>query len=118
MSIYDSVDYLGNKMKKINEDTSFKQLSECFSNIFKDEESEAYKTKSSIDKDVHNFKISESYLIGFDYGCNDVACLTVIKRNKDKLVVVNTLYGEEAIQTYNFLTARSTTIKDTTEKIE
>lgn len=44
-----------------------------------------------------NQKISETYLIGFDYSENDEAVLTLSKRQGSKLVVVNTIYGDKAV---------------------
>lgn len=72
--------------------------------VLKDEESEQYHINSSTKQDPRNFKISESYLIGFDYASGDVPCLTVVKRNKNKLEVVNTFYGNGALDMYWRLT--------------
>lgn len=74
-----------------------------------EEESEPYRTSTSPKTDPRNFNISESLLIGFDYCENDEACLTVVRRKKDKLEVINTYYGEAAIQIYDMLTSRATT---------
>lgn len=44
-----------------------------------------------------NQKISDTYLIGFDYSENDEAVLTLCKRNGSKLMVVNSIYGDKAV---------------------
>lgn len=77
--------------------------SDPIQDVLKDEESEQYHTNSSTEKDPRNFNISESLLIGFDYGGDDVACLTVVKRKKDKLEVVNAFYGNAAKYMYQTL---------------
>lgn len=71
--------------------------------ILRDEELESYHTSSSTEKDPRNFNISESLLIGFNYSGGDTACLTVVKRKKDKLEVVNTFYGNAAKYMYQTL---------------
>lgn len=75
---------------------------------YQDEDPEPYKTNTS-PKDPRDFKISESLLIGFDYGEGDEACLTVVRRKRDQLEVVNTYYGEAAIQMYDMLLHKPTT---------
>lgn len=45
-----------------------------------------------------NFKISDTYLIGFDYSENDEAVLTVSKHQGSKLVGINTIYGDKAVE--------------------
>lgn len=49
--------------------------------------------------------ISESFLIGYDKSDGrDYSCLTVVKRvSKERLVVVNTLFGKEADEMYEKL---------------
>ena len=42
-------------------------------------------------------KISETYLIGFDYSENDEAVLTLSKRQGSKLIIINTIYGDKAV---------------------
>ena len=44
-----------------------------------------------------NQMISDTYLIGFDYSENDLAVLTLSKRQGSKIVIVNTIYGDKAI---------------------
>lgn len=44
-----------------------------------------------------NQKISDTYLMGFDYSKNDEAVLTLSKRQGSKLVVVNTIFGDRAV---------------------
>lgn len=78
-------------------------------NICKDEELGTYHVNVSVPKDPRDFKISESLLIGFDYGEGDEACLTVVRRKRDQLEVVNTYYGEAAIQMYDMLLHKPTT---------
>lgn len=74
-----------------------------------EEEMATYETKKAQSSDPTNFKISESYLIGFDNGFgDDAATLTVVRRDVDRLVVVNTFTGEHAIELYNYLTTKTT----------
>jgi hypothetical protein len=49
--------------------------------------------------------ISESFLIGYDKSDGrDYSCLTVVKRvSKERLIVVNTLFGKEADEMYEKL---------------
>ena len=45
-----------------------------------------------------NQKISDTYLIGFDYSENDYAVLTVSKQQGSKIIEVNTIYGDKALK--------------------
>ena len=103
------------EMKRLARDVAFdpeeykRKIGEGGNFLCRDETPEPYKTSTSPEEDPRNFNISESLLIGFDYGEGDEACLTVVRRKKDKLEVINTYYGAAAMQIYDMLIHKPTT---------
>jgi hypothetical protein len=58
------------------------------------------------------FKVSETLVLGVDIsGGKDISCIQIARVNGTSHEIINTLYGEEAEQTYDIITNRGGTIK-------
>jgi len=58
------------------------------------------------------FKVSETLVLGVDISAGkDISCIQIARTNGISREIINTLYGEEAEQTYDILTNRGGTIK-------
>lgn len=57
-------------------------------------------------------KVSETLILGIDIsGGKDISCIQIARQKGNAREIVNTLYGEEAEQTYDILMNRGGTIK-------
>lgn len=53
------------------------------------------------------FKVSETLVLGVDIsGGKDISCIQIARVNGNSHEIINTLYGEEAEQTYDIITNR------------
>ena len=57
------------------------------------------------------FKVSETLVLGVDISKDDTACIQIVKVIGNTRKVVNTIYGEEARQTYDILMNRGAVVK-------
>jgi len=55
--------------------------------------------------------ISETLILGVDISKDDTACIQIVKVIGNTRKVVNTIYGEEARQTYDILMNRGAVVK-------